>query len=134
MIVSNNSKRSNCRWLQICVLVCVVVVLPLGIASAADHEAVAELTPQQARAMMGVLKKAGGDKKDVDIDAIGRKIRAAVQAGKITAEEGRAKMVAVRKAAGGEKKTAKEGGCASGEDNQRRGQGQNGRYQKKKCR
>ncbi|MHC4112421.1 MAG: hypothetical protein ACYSUY_15215, partial [Planctomycetota bacterium] len=89
MIVSNNSKRSNCRWLQICVLVCVVVVLPLGIASAADHEAVArrlktavaagELTPQQARAMMGVLKKAGGDKKDVDIDAIGRKIRAAVQ-------------------------------------------------------
>jgi beta-lactamase regulating signal transducer with metallopeptidase domain len=41
MIVSNNSKRSNCRWLQICVLVCVVVVLPLGIASAADHEAVA---------------------------------------------------------------------------------------------
>jgi len=82
MIVSENLKRSNSHWLQICVLLCAMVVLPLGITSAADHEAVGrrlraaveagELTPQQARAMMGVLKKEAS-RKEVDIDAIDRK-------------------------------------------------------------
>ena len=39
MIVSDNSKRSNSRWLQICVLLCAMVVLPLSIASAQDANA-----------------------------------------------------------------------------------------------
>ncbi len=113
MIVSNNPKRSNSRWLQTCVLLCAMVVLPLGIASAHDYEAVekrlraaieaGELTPEQARAMMGTLKKAGTAKKDTDYDAIGKKSRAAVKAGKMT-KEAKAKLAGTKKGAHTKKK------------------------------
>jgi beta-lactamase regulating signal transducer with metallopeptidase domain len=78
MIVSNKSKQSNSRWLQICVLLFAVVVLPFGIASAQDYNAVekrlakavkrGELTLEQASVMMDALKKAGSDKKDQGVD------------------------------------------------------------------
>ena len=67
MIVSQKPNRSNSRWSRMCVLVCTVVVLPLGLASAQDYEAVGkrlkesvqkgEITQQQAEAMMATLKK-----------------------------------------------------------------------------
>ena len=109
MIVSNNPKKSNTRWLQVCVLMCAVVVLPLGIASAADYEAVGrrlraavaagELTGEEARAMLGALRKAGEakDKKDIDYEAVGRRIRAAVAAGEMTEEQGRERLATFRR-------------------------------------
>jgi len=107
MIVSETPKRSNSRWLRACVLLCAVIVLPFGMAFAQDYDAVGkrlraavragELTGEQARAMLGTLRKADGTKKDTDYKAIGKKIRAAVVAGEITAEEGRAKMEAIKK-------------------------------------
>ena len=73
MIVSDNPRRSNSRWLRVCVLLCAVVVLPLGIASAQDYKAVekrlgeavanGELSLAQASVMMDALRKAGGAKK-----------------------------------------------------------------------
>jgi len=67
MIVSNNPNRSNLRWLQVCVLLCAMIVLPFGIAFAQDYEAIdkrlkkavkkGELTWEQADAMMTTLKK-----------------------------------------------------------------------------
>ena len=41
---------------------------------------------------LAAVRKRGGDKKNVDIDAIGKKIRAAVQAGKMTKKENKARM------------------------------------------
>ena len=106
MIVSNNSKRSNSRWLQIGVLLCAVVVLPLGIASAADYEAVGkrlraavqagELTAEEARIMMGALRRGAqaergeraerGDERR-EYAGFERRIKAAVADGKMTREE-----------------------------------------------
>ena len=111
MIVSNNPNRLSSRWLQVCVLLCAMVVLPLGIASAHNYEAVGkrleksvkkgEITQQQADAMMATLKKNDAKKddakKDTDYEAIGKKIKPAAQAGKKTKKEGPAKMAAIKK-------------------------------------
>jgi len=109
MIVSNKPQQSNTRWLQVCVLLCAVVVLPLGIASAADYEAVGrrlraavaagELTGEEARAMLGALLKVGEarDKKDIDYEGVSRRIRASVAAGEITKEQGKERLAAYRR-------------------------------------
>lgn len=67
MTVSNSSGRSRPRWLQTCVLLYAMIVLPLGVASAQDLEAVwarlqtavkkGEISGEQADIMMGALKK-----------------------------------------------------------------------------
>jgi hypothetical protein len=69
MIVSETPNRSRSRWLEACVLLCAVVLLPLGLAYGQDYDAVAkrlgqgveagELTQQQADAMMAALKAVG---------------------------------------------------------------------------
>ena len=123
MIVSNKSKQSNCRWLQICVLLFAVVVLPFGIASAQDYKAVekrlakavkrGELTLKQASVMMDALRKAGGVKKDQDLDnakaylmKVKKELGAAVEAGRISKEDaakrykGAEKAIKERAAAG----------------------------------
>ena len=107
MIVKGKMNRKNSRWLQACVLLCAVIVLPFGVAFAQDYEAVGkrlkaavaagELTGEQARAMLGALRKADGAKKDIDYKAIGNKIEAAVKSGKITEEEAKAKWAAIKK-------------------------------------
>jgi len=109
MILSDNPKRSNTRWLQGIVLLFAVVVLPLGIASAADYEAVGrrlraavaagELTGEEAGVMLGALRKVdeAKDKKDIDYEAVGRRIRAAVAAGEMTEEQGRERLAAFRR-------------------------------------
>jgi len=116
MIVSNKSKRSNSRWLQIVVLLCAVVVLPLGIASAADYEAVGkrlraavqagELTADEARIMMGALRRtaqqgerrrgAGGAEQS-EYEGFARRIKAVVAEGKMTPEEGREQLAGFRR-------------------------------------
>lgn len=116
MIVSETPKRPNSRWLQVCVLLCAVVVLPLGIASAADYEAVGkrlraavaagELTPEEARVMLGALRRTSqpderqrstrGDKR-AEYEGFARRIRAAVAEGKMTPEEGREQLEGFRR-------------------------------------
>jgi len=108
MIISENPKRSNTRWLQRCVLLCALVVLPVGIVSAQDYEAVGrrfraavaagELTGEQARAMLGALRQTAqpderrgerGDRRISREDYAGfeRRIKATVREGKMTREE-----------------------------------------------
>jgi len=104
MIVSENPNRTNSRWLQICVvLLCALVVLPLGIASAQDYEAVGrrlraavvagELTGEQARTMLGALRKASAAEKDQGADRARaylsrakKELAEAVEAGRISRE------------------------------------------------
>jgi bla regulator protein BlaR1 len=76
MIVSGKSHQGSSRWLRMCVLVCAVVVLPLGMASAQNYDAVGkrlekavkrgQITQQQADAMMAVLKETGSNDQDKD--------------------------------------------------------------------
>jgi hypothetical protein len=68
MIMSSNPNRSSVRWLQACVLAGALVVIPL------------RLTFSQGGAQ--------------DRDAVIAGIRAAVAAGEITAEQGKAKLAA----------------------------------------
>jgi len=123
MIVQETPNRVSSRWLQACVLLCAVVVLPLGLAYGQDHEAVGkrlraaveagELTGEQARVMLGALKQAEGGDKDQAADRakaylmnVKKKLGAAVEAGKISKEdavkryEGAEKAVKERMAAG----------------------------------
>jgi beta-lactamase regulating signal transducer with metallopeptidase domain len=68
MIVSDIPNRAKSRWLQACVLLCALVVLPFGVTYAQNYEAVGrrlieaveagELSPRQAEAMMGALARA----------------------------------------------------------------------------
>ncbi len=106
MIVSGTSNRSNSQWLQACVLLFAIVVLPLGVAYAQDYEAVerrlgegvseGELSLGQAIVMMDALRGAAKDGKDEDdverrvgewIGSVGEKIKAAVAAGKLSEED-----------------------------------------------
>ena len=125
MIVSENPNRSNPRWLRACVLACVMVVLPLGIVSAQDYEAVGrrldeavsngELSLEQAGIMLDTLRKAGGDKKQApktknetakklipktksgtDLDGVWKKLQAMVEAGEITQEQAVGMMSAIK--------------------------------------
>ena len=59
-----------------------------------DMDAIAE------RIRLGQVEKEDG--KEADLDALGRRIRAAVESGAMTAEEGRRKMEEARQAVGGE--------------------------------
>ncbi len=114
MIVSERPRRSNCRWLQMCVLVCAIVVLPVGIASAQDYKAVerrlgeavgnGELSLAQAGVMMDALRKTGGAKKqaaksknDTDLASARKKLQTMVKAGELTKEQATAKMPAIKK-------------------------------------
>lgn len=114
MIVSETPYRVTSRWLQACVLLCAVVVLPLGLAYAQDYEAVGErlraaveageLTGEQARAMLGALGKAGDAKKEVtkrnaEPVAAWEKLQAMVKAGELTEEQAKTKMAAIKKEA-----------------------------------
>jgi beta-lactamase regulating signal transducer with metallopeptidase domain len=114
MIVSETPNRVNSRWLRACVLLCAAAVLPLGMAYAQDYEAVAkrlkaavearELTGEQARAMLGALKKADDPTKeaaeckgDTKLEATWKKLQAMVKAGELTEEQAVAKMSAIKK-------------------------------------
>ena len=116
MIVSENPNRTNSRWLQMCVvLLCVIVVLPLGIASAQDYgavgrrlrEAVAagELTGEQARIMVDALRKAssagqnqGSDRAKAYLMKVKKELGEAIEAGRISKEDAARRYEAAEKA------------------------------------
>lgn len=110
------------RWLQAGVLLCVMIVLPLGFASAADLEAVerklgeavadGDLSLDEAKLMLDTLKKATDPKKEHDkkhvytkegqahyFDATWKKLQAMVKAGQITEKYAHEKMAAMKKGA-----------------------------------
>jgi len=103
MIVSANTNRSNSRRWQFGVLLAALVILPLGLASAQDYEAVGkrlreavaagELTGEQARTMMGALRRAGaGKEKGADrakayLMRVRKELGEAVEAGEISEED-----------------------------------------------
>ncbi len=68
MIISETPKRATSRWLQACVLLCAAVVLPLGMVYAQDYE------------------------------AVGKRLKAAVQAGELTGQQARMMFGALKKA------------------------------------
>ena len=105
MIVSETSHRSRSRWLQACVLLGAMLVLPVGVTYAVDLEAVerrlgewvaeGELSLEQAVAMMEALREVAGDEHEGDISRrfgewigeVGGKLKAAVEAGKLSEED-----------------------------------------------
>jgi len=114
MIVSTNTNRSNSRRWQFCVLLAALVVLPLGLASAQDYEAVGkrlreavaagELTGEQARVMLSALRRAGGEKEDqgserakVYLMKVKKELGAAVEAGEISREDAARRYEAAEK-------------------------------------
>ncbi len=126
MIVSKTPSRVNSRRLQALVLLFAMVVLPLGIASAQDYEAVAkrlkksvkkgEITQQHAEAMTLALNKTAAAKKhdakakkDTGYKASGEKLKAAVKAGKLTEEDAKANMIAIKKKVGPKTKVGAQG-------------------------
>lgn len=135
MMVSEKPNRSHSRWSRMCVLVCAVIVLPLGLVSAQDYEAVGkrlkesvqkgEITQQQAETMMATLKKeaikkdqaaAKGlkektpakDQNNADLDAARKKLQAKVQTGELTKEQALAQMAALKEAAAKKDQTPKK--------------------------
>ena len=108
MMISNSVDQSNSRAVQGLVLLGALVLLPLGIASAQDYDAVekrlgmavgnGELTLEQASAMMAALRKSddqkyhevGADKEawiGQRLREVGGQLKAAVEAGEITEEQ-----------------------------------------------
>ncbi|OHB62869.1 MAG: hypothetical protein A2Y77_00165 [Planctomycetes bacterium RBG_13_62_9] len=107
MIVSSKSNRSSSRWSRRCVLVCALAVLPLGMVSAQNYEAVGkrlkmsvmngEITQPQADAMMAALKKeATRPQSPADLTAVWEKLQAQVRAGEITKDQALEKMTAIK--------------------------------------
>ena len=70
MIISETQERSGSRWLRACALLCATVVLPFGIACAQDY------------------------------DAVGKRLRKAVEAKELTREQARTMLATLRKSAG----------------------------------
>ncbi len=113
MIVSETPNRVSSRWLQACILLCAMAVLPFGMAYAQDYDAVGkrlkkavkkgEITQQQAGAMMAALKKeatrksAEDDELNAYLELVWANLQAAVAEGKISAEDADAKMGAIKK-------------------------------------
>ncbi len=116
MIVSEIGSRVTSRWLPACVLLCATVLLPMGTTYAQDYDAVGkrlraavqagELTGEQARTMLGALRKTvehEGDRNAGDEDervakyrGIAARIKAAVEAGKLSDEDAEKKLIAIR--------------------------------------
>jgi len=138
MIVSDKPNRSNSRWLQACVLLCAMVVLPLGIASAQDYEAVekrlgeavseGELSLEQAGIMLDALKKAGGAKNDQGADRaeaylmkVKKELGELVEAGSISREDAAKRYEGAKK--GLKARMAGRGERQRGDDKQREYEG-----------
>jgi len=77
MIISKTPSRVSSRWLQACVLLCAMVVLPLGMVHAQHSKA----------------------KSDAYLKQVWAKLEAEVAEGKLSAEDAEAKMTAIKKEA-----------------------------------
>ena len=105
MIVSETTNRSRSRWLQACVLLGAMLVLPVGLTYAQDFDAVerklgeavaeGELSLEQAVVMMEALREVAEDEQEGGINRrfggwigdVGGKLKAAVEAGKLSEED-----------------------------------------------
>jgi beta-lactamase regulating signal transducer with metallopeptidase domain/polyhydroxyalkanoate synthesis regulator phasin len=110
MIVSGPPKQRTSRWLQASVLLCAVVVLPLGLVYGEDVSDRAEAYIQEVAAKLqteveaGNMTAAEAEAKLADIEegiavrskyeAVASELRAAVDAGEIPEEEARARWEA----------------------------------------
>lgn len=114
MMVSNSVDRSNSAWLQACVLLSAMVVLPFGVVYAQDYEAVGkrlraavqadEISGEQARIMLRALKRAEerGERTQKSITredyaAAETKLKAMVAEGEVSEEDARARLGAMRR-------------------------------------
>lgn len=110
MIISGKSNQVSSRWLRMGVLACALAMLPLGMVSAGDYEAVAqrlkesvkqgEITPEQADAMMATLKK------EADPTKLKKDLGTGVEAGKVSKDGPVKKHEAAKKNQGSDKATA----------------------------
>jgi len=119
MTDSQNIHRRS-RWLQACVLLGAMLVLPMGLASAADYEAVERklgeavaegiLSLEEANVMLNTLRKSNHGKHaykkephkqdyNDNLDATWEKLKAMVKAGQITEKQAHEKMAAIKKGA-----------------------------------
>ena len=116
MIVSETPHRDSPRWSQACLLMCAMLVLPLGLAYAQDYEAVekrlgravseGELSLEHAAAMMRALRRSAGEDEKGDGDqvkaigarlrAAGARLKAAVAESTMTEEEAWSKWLAIK--------------------------------------
>ena len=108
MIVSETPNRSSSRWLQACVLLCAVVVLPLGVAYAAveedraayleriDTDGDGEISEEERLAASMARRAAIGER----MKAFEARLCAAVEAGEMTEEDGRARLDGLRERLG----------------------------------
>jgi len=92
MIVSGTINTS--RWLQACVLLCVTVVIPFGLAYAQEDDRDKRVVEDKQSST------AREDKRGTEYRAIKARIRADVEAGEITEEQGQAGLDAYRKSLG----------------------------------
>jgi len=116
MIVGNHLSTPRSRVLQLSALLCTLVILPLGIVRAGDYDAVAkrlraavtagEITGQQARAMLSVLKKPAGQadhapaaqRAKIYLEQLRAKLAAAVKEGDMKEEEAEKKLAEAERA------------------------------------
>lgn len=104
MIASSKPLHQTPSWALVVMLLCAVGLLPLGVASAQDYDAVGkrlraavaagELTQEQAKAMMVALKKRAGG----NLRAVGMRLEQAVAAGELSADQARAMMGVLQEA------------------------------------
>ncbi len=113
MIISEKCNRSDSRWSRMCVLVCALAVLPLGMASAQDYKAVGkrlqesvdkgEITRQQADTMMAALKEestkkdGGSDKVTAGPTKVKKNLGATAEAGKISKKDAAGEYGSIQK-------------------------------------
>jgi polyhydroxyalkanoate synthesis regulator phasin len=121
MMIENRVGRFEPRWLRMGILLVACVVLPLGVTYAQDYEAVGkrlreavaagELTGEQARLMLGALRRAEerpdahGEKAEKritreDLAAAKKKMRAMVERGEVSEEDVRRRLGEMRRMIG----------------------------------
>jgi len=112
-MILSKPKQTDSHWLHTCILACAMAIIPLGIVSAQDYEAVGrrlrqavaagELTGAQARVMLGTLKKSAATEKKTDkkvnLEGAWKRLEAMAKAGKLTEEQAHARMAAIKKGA-----------------------------------
>lgn len=123
MIVAGTSNLKPSRWLQACVLLCAVLVLPLGLVYARNGNAEVEdrldqawarlekgvatgkLTEEEAEARMAAIKREAHER--AEYAAVVERIQAAIEAGEVSEDDGKARLGAYRRHLGQEERGKK---------------------------